>query len=199
MSFNVGLLEMIGYLVPGGVAVAAWLWLQNMLPLNPAGKMGGTAGLALALLASYVVGQLLTFGSSILKFKRPANPYETEPFKSVFVAAFGKNVPDGSSYHLLRGLVVHHSKAHGERVERYFALMILTRNLTLACGGVAAVLLLSTELVWAALWAAAAIAFYVHYSRFLKTEAMAVFGAAAVILMTGKNHDAPIQKPAEPL
>ena len=34
MSFNVGLLEVIGYLVPGATMISAWLWLTGKLPLD---------------------------------------------------------------------------------------------------------------------------------------------------------------------
>jgi hypothetical protein len=130
----------------------------------------------------------------VLKADRPANPYAvTTPFTSGFNALFGEHLPKGASYHLSRAMVVHHSSALGERVERYFALVILTRNLTVACAGVAIGLLFSAELKWAAIWAVTAVLFWYQYRRFLKTEARAVFGAATVVL-AGKIDAPPLDR-----
>jgi hypothetical protein len=192
MSFNVGLLEMIGYLVPGATVIGAWLWLSGELPLDQAGKLGGTAGLGLVLLASYVLGQLLTIVSSVIKVGPPHNPYrERQPFKARFEAMFGEGLPDRASYHLSRALVVHQSSALGERIERYFALIILTRNLTVACVVVTALLVRSAHLGWAAAWAGAAAAFFFQHRRFGQTEGKAVFGATVVVLATGRVPDTP--------
>lgn len=183
MSFNIGLLEMIGYFVPGATVLATWLWVTGALPLDPAGKLEGTAGLALILLASYVLGQLLTIASSVIKVSPPQNPYQSlEPFRTHFQRRFGKDLPAGASYHLARALVIHHSPGLGERVERYFALLILSRNLVMASIVVTALLVRSSELAWGAAWAVAAVAFFIQHGRFCETEGKAVFGAAFTIL-----------------
>ncbi len=187
MSFTVGLLEMIGYLVPGATVIGAWLWLTGKLPLDQAGEMGGTTGLVLGVLASYVLGQLLTFVSSAIKARPPANPYkERPPFTTSFKAMFGEELDEPASYHLSRALVVHESSRLSERIERYFALIILTRNLSVACVCVAALLVHSAHLGWAAGWAGAAVAFFFQHRRFAKTEGKAVFGATVVVLVAAQ-------------
>ena len=196
MSFTVGLLEMVGYLVPGATVVGAWLWLMGRLPPASTSEMAGPTGLALALLASYVVGQLLTFVSSILRPKRRPQPYiNRQQFKAPFEAMFGRDVLEGAKYHLARALVIHRSPGLAERVERYFALVILSRNLTVAFAVVAVLLVISGHRVWAVAWGAAALAFWRQHERFANTESNAVFGAAFVVMGTAPTAPSPAGPP----
>jgi len=93
-------------------------------------------------------------------------------------------VSDRAVYHLARALVLHRSPRLGERVERYFALTLLSRNLTAAAVVVAGMLVWFGYWGWAVAWVATAGAFLLQYRRFVRTERRAVFGAAAVLLVT---------------
>jgi hypothetical protein len=136
MSFTVGLLEVLGYLVPGAsvVTVAILVYPSARIDLGDP-----RCTLVIYVLASYVIGHALNVLSYLLPFvrkKMKGHPPRNYPFfprlQQRLVHAFGADLGPAEEYHLSQALAIEACPRSSDRIERYFALALLMRNLSVA-------------------------------------------------------------------
>jgi hypothetical protein len=189
MSFTVGLLELLGYIVPGATVVAVAMLVVS-------GRTGGFAGggdqttqLIACGIASYVIGHALTVMSRSLTWlqrKTMGHRARTSSFfprlKHLLEQRFGGSVGPAEQYHLCRVLVIEACPRSNERIERYFALTLLARNLTVAFVLLLLFMMWAGYYVWAGVFAVGAGLFAYQHFQFDGTLERAVFRTAFVAL-----------------
>jgi hypothetical protein len=182
MSFTVGLLEVLGYVVPGATLVTVAVLISSDARIDLGGE---TTALVIYLLASYVLGHALTVFSRLLPFMRnkikghlPRNYTFFPQLQELLVRAFGKDLGPAEEYHLCHALAIEACPRSSDRIERYFALALLMRNLASAS-------LLSMLLVgfvghyaWGGVYALLAGLFGYQHFRFEATLRRTVFRTA---------------------
>jgi hypothetical protein len=189
MSFTVGLLELLGYLVPGATVVGVAVLVLSGLTGGSAGGGDPTSQLIIYGIASYVTGHALTVMSRSLTWLRiktmghRARRYAFFPrLKHLLEERFGGSVGPAEEYHLCRVLVIETCPRSNERIERYFALTLLARNLTVAFVLLLLFVAWAGYYAWAGVFAAGAGLFAYQHFQFEGTLERAVFRTAFVAL-----------------
>ena len=194
MSFTVGLLELLGYIVPGAtVAGIATVVFNTHNASAVSAYFSTTFGALWFLLVSYITGHLLTIVSRLLTDARSALiergvikrtlPEVRYSFyrrlKKELDRVFGGDV-DRQELDLIRGLVAERCPRLSDRIDRYFALGLLTRNMAVACFAAFVMLEWTRHIGWGWLFFGSAVLFAFQHFRFDQTFKDAIFRAGFV-------------------
>ena len=199
MSFTIGLLELLGYVVPGAtvLGITAFVYMGWRPWLGDSG--GDSASVLYFVLASYVTGHILTILSRMLtwthrKLRRYRSSREKRfafyfRLRERLVRVFGSDFGPAEEYHLARELVTERCPRSSERIDRLFALTLLTRNMSMALLVAVWPLVSSGHRHWSYLSLMAAGLFAFQHYRFEGTHESAVFRAAFVALALPRRPD----------
>ncbi len=197
MSFTVGLLEVIGYLVPGGATLACALWLLPSAALRFEAASAGAGRTVVFLLAAYVTGHVLTALSRSLTWARVkirghgARRWTFWPtLRARLHAAYGADLGAAEEYHLSRQLVAERSTTLSDRIDRLFAVTLFCRNAAVALLVCAVFAGVARDLLALAVFALLAALFAFQHARFERTQEATVF-RAAFVLLAGPAHQPP--------
>jgi hypothetical protein len=148
----------------------------------------GGATLTVYLLASYVLGHALTILSRLLTWLRirtrgyRSRNYSFFPqLQKRLRQAFGEGLGAAEEYHLSHALAIESCPRSSERIERYFALALLMRNL--ACATLISALIIGSAGLyrWAGLFAILVGLFVYQHDRFEATLERTVFRTAFLV------------------
>jgi hypothetical protein len=191
VSFTVGLLELLGYLVPGATVAGVAALVLDARGLSAYFATG--FGSLCFLLVSYITGHVLTVVSRLLTDTRDAlvkrgflsyKPLERRyPFyprlKAQLDHVFSGDL-HGEEFQLARVLVAERCPRSSDRIDRYFALVLLTRNMAVACLAAGVTVAWARHWGWGGLFLVSALLFGWQHFRFHQTFRDAVFRAAFV-------------------
>ncbi|MCP4546675.1 MAG: hypothetical protein GY835_09460 [bacterium] len=196
-SFNVGLLEIFAYLLPGGFILVLSLFRVRPQLLQEEVSAGMIiAGLA----ASYIIGHVLThvslvvMGLRMLIQKRKAGTSREERYsfypelQKYLMNSFGEDLSRGEEYRFCLRLVAERMPTSNQTIDRFYALTLFSRNLVVAL--VAAALLFSiSNWIVSIISLAGAMIFFQRYVDLDKATASTVFRSAFVFfrLQAGGN------------
>jgi len=187
MSVAVGLLELLGYLAPGAslVSVIALVFPRVQLEVGDS-----LLTQVVYLLASYIAGHALNVTSPLLTVirtrlvgHRPRNAAYQARLRELLARDFGPDLGPSEEYHLSHALAIERCPRLGERIERYFALSLLMRNMTAAAFFAMLILAWTAQWSWAVLCAGFVGLFAYQHAQFDGTLQRAVFRTALVALM----------------
>lgn len=195
-NFTIGLLEILAYLVPGGLALAVILHLRFPELANQA--VSGI-GYQIAFLAcSYVMGHLLTFASvplirvrAILKWLVRGRPREKRisfycDLQQRLRSVYGSNITRDDEYYFALRLVTENQPHSSQTIDRLYAMTLFSRNISLALLLIAT-LFLDRGVIVALSFLVIAALFFLRYTQLESTTANTVFRAAYVYLCSGEE------------
>lgn len=204
-NFTVSLLEILAYLVPGGITLAAILYLR--FP-ELADRVFGGVGSQIAFIAcSYVIGHLLTFLSSpfvklrlYIKRLLRGKPREDRisfytDFQQKLHILFSSNITRYDEYQFALRLVIENQPQTGLTVDRLYAMTLFSRNISLSFL-LTSCLYLTQSVIAAAAFAAVGILFFLRYAQLEAITANTVFRAAYIHLCSKREPEKALMKNA---
>jgi hypothetical protein len=188
-SFTIGLLEVLGYLLPGGLVLACFLSQRAPDLGNKAASV--VAGQILFVAASYLLGHLLTLLSlSLAKLRAPlkwllrVRPREERlqfypKLRSNLRERFGYQLTKDDEYYFSLRLVSEFQPHSSQTIDRLYALTLFARNMVAALL-VVAFLVLPSSLKIALIMFGFALIFFVRYYHLERATADTLLRAAYV-------------------
>lgn len=194
-GFSVTLLEILAYLAPGGVTLAAILYVYFPQMVDRA--LRGVGEQVSFLVCSYVIGHLLTFISvalrklsTLLKKRLRGNPREKRlPFYSDLQARLQSllcsHITRDDEYEFSLRLVVENQPHAGQNVDRLYAMTLFSRNITLSL--LLTSILFAGKGVMAVVFFGLAVLFFLRYIQLENVTSNTVFRAAYVYLCSKES------------
>ncbi len=192
-NLTINLIEILAYLFPGGIVLAATLYVY--FPELGDRTLNGTAYQIMFAACAYVIGHLLMLISYLLTpvkrvaRRKPAEKrlYFYRDLRRRLQEIFGEDISKDHIYQFSNRLITDNASPASQVVERLYALMLFSRNITvsfLATGGI----FLSKSAIAAGIFGALATLFLVRYILIEKVMTATVFRAAYVYLcLEGKQ------------
>ena len=192
-NLTISLIEILAYLFPGGIVLAAVLNVY-FPELEDRTLNSGSYQLAFAV-CSYIVGHLLMLFSYLLVFvqkplkkvariKPPAERlYFYRNFRQRLGELFGEEIAPGHTYQFANRLITDNRLPANQVIDRLYAMMLFSRNITISF--IVTSLIFSTKSGPAALvLGGLALAFLARYIQMELVITNTVFRAAYVYLST---------------
>lgn len=185
MTFSLGLLELFGYLVPGGVVLTAVL-LVSRDACELLDRSKDNVGIALLLLLGvFLAGHLLSIASrSLTTAKRWLRGHRRRdyPFypalKRLLNEFYGIDFGEAEVFHQSRLVALRADGGQSGQVARYFAIGLLSRNLAASFAAAAGILAADGRGVLTAMCVIGGVAFAFQHYRFDGTFESTMFRTA---------------------
>lgn len=194
-GFSVTLLEILAYLAPGGITLAAILYIY--FPQMGGRALSGIGEQVFFLACSYVIGHLLTFISvvlrklsTLLKKLLHRNPREKRmPFYSDLQARLKSflcsNITRDDEYEFSLRLVIENQPHSGQTIDRLYAMTLFSRNTSLSLL-LTAILFTHKDATAASLFFILSMLFFLRYIQLENITSNTVFRSAYVYLCSRK-------------
>jgi len=204
-NFTVSLLEILAYLIPGGIMLSAIIHFR--FPELIDRVLSGIGSQIAFVACSYVVGHLLTFASTPLvrvrvymrrlgrvKPRKVRMPFY-EDLQTKLQSLFGANLSMRDDYHFALRLVTDNQPQSSLTIDRLYAMTLFSRNTSLAFLLIGCLFWnrsISTSLGCGVL----AVLFFLRYIQLEATALHTVFRAAYVYLCSKEESEEAAAKSA---
>ncbi len=207
-SFSVTLLEILAYLIPGGLTCAAIL--NAFFPKIVDRTISGLGEQISFLACSYVMGHLVTFLSVVLrkistsirrhlhkKTREERMPFYPELLNKLH-SLLGPSITKDDEYEFSLRIVIEHQPHSGQTIDRLYAMTLFSRNTSLSLLA-AGILLILKDVTAAAAILVLAVIFFLRYMQLEGTTSNTVFRAAYVYLCSEKKQEGESSKASNAL
>jgi hypothetical protein len=195
-SFGVSVLELIAYLVPGGIALNVLLWrFPNAASFHSANLSEQLFLVAVA----YVLGHIVAAGSEpLVKIRQMLQRITRRPqrgeryafydeLRQLLSARFASQLTRNAEFGLCLRILEHSAQSSIVAVERLRALTLFARNMCVCFFGVAIVAAMSHSITTSVVCLFGVLALFARYVRFEEATSTLVFESAYVALSLPKT------------